>query len=146
MHLHLGLNSKGLDLGKLQAHYTVMDQGLGSPCADRNMVAVSNPCRLDDTLTDKKDRIVVHAYSAGNEPYENWAQFVGDEGKYNSIKYTEAKEEAVEFLYRSTSKGLGISVEEIKSRAEVALTGTPLTHKRYLSRHEGTYGLMMTYN
>ena len=53
MHLHLGLNSQGLDMKKLKAHYTVLDQGLhiADPCADRNMVAVSNPGRIDNSLT-----------------------------------------------------------------------------------------------
>ena len=37
----------------LEAHYTVMDRGLmaeGGVCADQNMIAVSNPCRLDPSL------------------------------------------------------------------------------------------------
>lgn len=45
------------------------------PCGDRNMVAVSNPSHLDDSLVFGKDahnKIILHAYGAGNEPYDSW--------------------------------------------------------------------------
>ena len=45
------------------------------PCGDRNMVAVSNPSHLDDSLVVGKDagnKIILHAYGAGNEPYDSW--------------------------------------------------------------------------
>ena len=80
LHLHLGIDAQGLDKLKMEAHYTVMDQGLlcANPCGDRNMVAVSNPSVLDGGLVqsssgDSSDRMVVHAYGAGNEPFSNWS-------------------------------------------------------------------------
>jgi len=39
------------------------------------MVAVSNPSHLDDSLVVGKDagnKIILHAYGAGNEPYDSW--------------------------------------------------------------------------
>lgn len=71
LHLHLGLDSTGLDRSQLQAHYTVMDKGLNTadPCGDRNMVAVSNPSMLDSSLVDQPNKIVVHAYGAGLDIY-----------------------------------------------------------------------------
>ena len=83
MHLHLGLDATGLDRSVWQPHYTVMDQGLHSadPCADRNMVAVSNPSVLDNSLVTtgpdgapSTSHIMVHAYGAGNEPYAPWRE------------------------------------------------------------------------
>lgn len=139
MHLHLGLDSSGLDLKKMQAHFTVMSQGLHSadPCADRNMVAVSNPTVLDDSLVDAPDRMIVHAYSAGNEDYGHWKSF-GD--KRQSQEYLDKKESDSSFLYSAVSRALEIPVAEVKERTEVTLTGSPLTHERFLSRHRGTYG------
>ena len=31
-------------------------------------------------------------------------------------------------------------IPDIRDRTELTLVGTPLTHKRYLRRHHGTYG------
>lgn len=31
-------------------------------------------------------------------------------------------------------------IPDVRSRAEVALVGSPLTHGRYLRRHKGSYG------
>lgn len=71
LHLHLAIDTEGLDMEALQAHYTVMDRGLlgDDPCAEQNMIAVSNPCRLDPSLAPE-GRAVLHAYCCGNEPYE----------------------------------------------------------------------------
>lgn len=139
MHLHLGLDSNGLDLSKFEPHYTVMDQGLhtADPCADRNMVAVSNPSVLDSSLVDTEDKIIVHAYSAGNEDYGRWGKYKNDR---NSEEYKKFKSQDSKFLYEAVSRSLGISVVEIKERAEVSLEGSPLTHERFLRRYRGTYG------
>ena len=61
LHLHIAIDSKGLNLDEMEAHYTVMDRGLGGdgniiegvqdgPCGELNMIAVSNPCVIDKTL------------------------------------------------------------------------------------------------
>ena len=135
LHLHLGLSSKGLNLKGMQPHFTVMNQGLEHPCADRNMVAVSNPSVLDESLTDRQERMIVHAYGAGNEPYEPWASMDRKSGEYKA-----AKTGAAEYLFESVSRALEIPLAEVKERAEVTLIGTPLTHQRYLLRDDGTYG------
>ena len=31
-------------------------------------------------------------------------------------------------------------IPDVRDRAELTLTGTPLTHERFLNRHKGTYG------
>ena len=145
LHLHLGMNSEGMDLSNKQPHYTVMAKGLSSghdPCGDRNMVAVSNPGVLDSSLTDKDNRIIVHAYGAGNEPFDDeWKKFgIFGDTYSKSNEYKDAKVEAADYLYESVSRALGISIEEVKERSEVEMIGTPLTHQRYLMRHKGTYG------
>jgi prolycopene isomerase len=126
MHLHLGLDITGLEKKKSlwKAHYTVMDKGLliADPCSDRNMVAVSNPCILDNTLiTDSKgsydnSKILIHSYSAGNEDYSQWENL-------NQIEYELKKEKDAEFLFRSVSRALDLSIEEIKERSDLSLIG-----------------------
>lgn len=164
LHLHIGLDATGLDTSKMEAHYTVMHKGLHGkrgeidPCGDRNMVAVSNPSILDDTLVKgEKNRMVVHAYGAGNENYNDWEHLssVATESIVTSLdgctstyenKYKEdeayniKKENDAEYLYEAISKALKISVAEIKEREEVSMIGTPLTHERFLKRFKGTYG------
>lgn len=140
MHLHLGLDATGLDLTRLHPHYTVMDKGLycggsADPCGDRNMVAVSNPSVLDSSLVDQPNKLVVHAYGAGNEPFDQWSKF-----DPSSAEYKTEKSKASEFLYRSVSRAFGISEQEVRDRADIAMEGSPLTHKRFLSRTDGTYG------
>jgi hypothetical protein len=79
---------------------------------------------------------VVHAYGAGNEPYEHWKRFQSrnSAARYTSDLYNQAKNEGSTFLYRSVSRAFGISEEEIRSRTEVSLVGSPLTHERFLFR------------
>ena len=141
-HLHLGIDATGLDRSQLLPHYTVMDQGLhcADPCADRNMVAVSNPSLLDPSLVlgaeGASDRLMIHAYTAGNEPWEPWGRNEnGDKNVYDA-----AKKASCEVLYRSVSRALGISRDELARRTDVQLLGSPHTHKRFLLRDEGTYG------
>ena len=135
LHLHLGINSEGLNLGSMQPHYTVMSKGMTDPCADRNMVAVSNPSVLDPSLVNNADKMVIHAYGAGNEPYEWWSKF-----RRGSIDYNKQKEIASKYLFESVSRAIGLSIDEIEDRAEVRMIGTPLTHQRFLLRENGTYG------
>jgi phytoene dehydrogenase-like protein len=121
-------------------------------------VAVSNPGVLDDSLVDltpsdkSQRRIVVHAYGAGNEPWDLWKPLTeGDpaasataSSPSSAVKdrnaYERLKEQSTDFLYRSVSRALDIPVEEVKTRAEVTMSGSPITHARFTRRYEGTYG------
>lgn len=139
LHLHLGLNAKNLPRSTYQPHYTILSKGLHGdgidPCSDRNMVAVSNPSMLDSSLTDSPEHIIMHAYGAGNEPYDLWQGL-----DRSSPAYKQKKAEACEYLYDSVAVALGIDTKEVKERSDVALLGTPLTHQRFLNRFKGTYG------
>ena len=102
LHLHLAIQSEGLDLDSMEAHYTIMDRsikGNGSawdgPCGELNMIAVSNPCIIDKTLAPK-GYIIIHAYSAANEPFEIWKDM-----KRNSRDYVQLKRERCEVLWRA---------------------------------------------
>jgi phytoene dehydrogenase-like protein len=136
MHLHLALNASGLDLAALEAHYTVMDRGLGGhnstdgPTGILNMIAVSNPCRLDPTLAPP-GTIVVHAYGAANEPYDIWE---GMDRK--STEYRILKQKRSEPLWRAVES----IIPDARERVLLELIGSPLTHERFLRRPGGTYG------
>ena len=180
LHLHLGLDIRGLearmgrgminkgrdgdDIRQWKAHYTVMDRGLmvADPCMDRNMVAVSVPSLLDSSLVMKDgedpkgnqlDKVMIHAYGAGNEDYNEWVGLrrsgrrrrsgegrAGYDDDVGGDDYERMKAEGAEYLYRSVGRALDLSVEEIKARSDVALIGSPLTHERYNRRDKGTYG------
>ena len=84
------------------------------------------------------DKVVIHAYGAGNEDYDEWVKVRSDDGiggyrRYSGggDEYERRKAEGAEYLYRSISRALDLSVEEIKARSDVALIGSPLTHERY---------------
>lgn len=152
LHLHVALDANGLDLDKLEPHYTVMDRGLegdgtiidgvaDGPCGELNMIAVSNPCVLDRTLAPE-GFVVVHAYGAGNEPFDIWKTDSSDEStqdsgeKYQSSTYEALKDARAAPLWRAIES----VIPDARDRAVLALIGSPRTHERYLRRKNGTYG------
>lgn len=160
LHLHVALDATNLDLDKLEAHYTVMDRGLegdstlidgvaDGPCGELNMIAVSNPCVLDRTLAPE-GYIVVHAYGAGNEPYDIWTShdtirtnstsspdnLPRSGGRYQSSTYEALKDARAAPLWRAIES----IIPDARNRTVLALIGSPLTHERYLRRPFGTYG------
>jgi phytoene dehydrogenase-like protein len=141
LHLHIAIDATGLDLGKMEAHYTVMDRSLAGdgtstngvadgPCGELNMIAVSNPCVIDSTLAPE-GYMVVHAYGAGNEPYYVWEGI-----KRKDPKYEKLKQERSEVLWRAIES----VIPDVRDRVVLDLVGSPLTHERFLRRPRGTYG------
>jgi phytoene dehydrogenase-like protein len=142
LHLHIAIDATGLDLDKMEAHYTVMDRGLSGdssiivnnvtdgPCGELNMIAVSNPCVIDRTLAPE-GFMIVHAYGAGNEPYHVWEGL-----KRNSPEYNSLKKERSEVLWRAIES----VIPDVRNRVVMDLVGSPLTHERFLRRPRGTYG------
>eukprot|EP00977_Amphora_coffeiformis_P009055 scaffold2050_cov167-Amphora_coffeaeformis.AAC.9 len=141
LHLHIAIDTFGLDLDQMEAHYTVMDRGLGGdgsvtngvpdgPCGELNMIAVSNPCVIDKTLAPNGTAIL-HAYGAGNEPYDIWQGM-----KRNSPEYASLKEQRSQVLWRAIES----IIPDVRQRVVMDLVGSPLTHERFLRRPRGTYG------
>ena len=131
-HLHLGIDARGLDTSKFSPQWTVCndwDVPIDSPS---NVIVVSMPSLLDPSMSPDGHH-VIHAYTAGNEPYEVYEEFASQRG---SDKYREFKEERAACLYDAIEK----VIPDVKQRTKVKLIGTPLTHERFNRRYRGTYG------
>ncbi|KAK9796992.1 hypothetical protein WJX73_009416 [Symbiochloris irregularis] len=128
MHLHLGIDAKGLP-EDLQGHHLVINDwdNLSAP---QNVCIISIPTQFDPSLAPE-GKAVVHAYVAANEPFSIWK---GMDRK--SEQYKNLKEERSQVLWRALER----VIPDIRQRTEVKMVGSPLTHARYLNRHEGTYG------
>ena len=136
LHLHLAINATNLNLDEMEAHYTVMARGLSGdkvrdgPCGELNMIAVSNPCVIDRSLAPD-GFIVVHAYGAGNEPYDVWKNL-----SRSSKEYLELKERRSAVLWEAVES----IIPDVRERVVMDLVGSPITHERFLRRPRGTYG------
>ena len=78
------------------------------------------PSLIDPSLAPEGCH-VVHAYVPATEPFEDWERFV-TEGGYQSPAYREAKDQAVEVLWRAIER----YVPDVRERVKVSLPATPL--------------------
>lgn len=122
MHLHLGIRAEGLD--DLTIHHVVVHDTEQDITTPGNTCMISIPSVLDPSLAPEGHH-VVHAYTL--EPWEGWQR----DGDYQS-----KKEEKAQPLMRALQK----VIPDICDRITLKLIGTPLTHQRFLRRHQGTYG------
>ena len=53
-----------------------------------------------------------------------------------SLEYEQQKRSRAEVMWQALER----IIPDIRSRCEVTLVGTPLTHERFLRRHRGSYG------
>lgn len=131
MHLHLGIDATGLP-DDLDIHHVVVDSWdrPGGAAAEQNAHAISIPTVIDPSLAPEGKHII-HAYTAGNEPWELWSGL-----ERNSQEYKDLKEERTQSLWRALER----VIPDVRERTEVKLIGSPLTHSRYLRRSFGSYG------
>ncbi len=129
MHLHLGLDGQNLP-SDLACHYIVVNDWQKPINAPQNVVVLSIPSLIDPSLAPAGKQ-TLHVYTPANEPYELWQGI-----QRNSAEYQQLKQERAEIMW----KGLERIIPDIRSRCEVTLVGTPLTHERFLRRHRGSYG------
>ncbi len=129
MHLHLGIDAKGLR-PDLMCHYIVVknwDLGVTAP---QNVVVVSIPSLLDPSLAPS-GKHVIHVYTPGNEPYALWQGM-----DRQSQEYAQQKQMRAEIMWQALER----IIPDIRQRTDVTLVGTPLTHERFLRRYRGSYG------
>lgn len=129
MHLHLGIDATDLP-EDLACHYIVVNDWEKGITAEQNLVLISIPSVLDPSLAPP-GKHTLHVYTPGNEPYDIW------EGMDTSSQaYTDQKRSRSQVMWQALER----AIPDIRSRTTLALTGTPLTHQRYLRRYRGSYG------
>jgi phytoene dehydrogenase-like protein len=129
MHLHLGIKADGLGADLPCHHIWVGDWAVGVN-APQNVVLMSIPSLLDPNLAPPGHH-VIHAYTPGNEPYGPWQSLDRRSDAYQQMKAARSQ-----VLWRALEQ----VIPDVRDRACLTLTGTPLTHQRFLRRSQGTYG------
>ncbi|MBW4635172.1 MAG: NAD(P)/FAD-dependent oxidoreductase [Iphinoe sp. HA4291-MV1] len=129
MHLHLGIDAQELR-SDLTCHYIVVNNWENGVTDPQNIVLVSIPSVLDPSLAPP-GKHVIHAYTPGNEPYDLWQGM-----NRKSEEYARQKQLRAEVMWQALER----IIPDIRSRCDVTLVGTPLTHERFLRRHRGSYG------
>ena len=137
MHLHLGFDAQGVEANlpealaeKLECHYLVVNDWQKGVDAPQNVVAVSIPSVLDPALAPPNHH-ALHAYLPATEPYELWANLDRSSDAYRTLKA-----ERSQIFWQALER----IIPDLRQRCRVTLVGTPLTHERFLRRHQGTYG------
>ncbi|PLZ86884.1 phytoene desaturase family protein [Fischerella thermalis] len=129
MHLHLGIDAQGLR-PDLACHHIIVNDWERGVSAEQNVVLVSIPSILDPSLAPP-GKHVIHVYTPGNEPYALWQGM-----NRNSQEYQQQKQKRAEVMWKALER----IIPDVRSRCNVTLVGTPLTHERFLRRHRGSYG------
>ncbi|QHO20930.1 Prolycopene isomerase [Arachis hypogaea] len=131
MHLHLGIDAEGIrdDLG---IHHVVVNDWERGVDAEQNVVLVSVPSVLSPDMAPP-GKHVLHAYIPGTEPFELWEGL-----ERTSPEYRKLKAERSEVIWKAVERVLGEGFR--REKCEVKLVGSPLTHRRFLRRHRGTFG------
>ena len=139
MHLHLGVKADALPDG-LPPQWTVVNSWEVPIDSPGNVIVVSVPSLLDPSLAPPGHH-VIHAYTAGNEPFSIWERFEGkDPNEYRKDpEYLQLKEERAQPMWEAIMR----RAPDIKKGVVVEQIGTPLTHARFLKRYRGNYGLAL---
>ncbi|MBD1999380.1 FAD-dependent oxidoreductase [Leptolyngbya sp. FACHB-541] len=122
MHLHLGIRADGLE--DLTGHHVVVHSAEQDITVPGNTCMISIPSVWDASLAPTGHH-VIHAYTL--EPYANWQRGEG---------YEAQKQARSQSLFQAIER----VIPDVRSRITLELIGTPLTHARFLRRHQGTYG------
>uniref|UniRef100_A0A0G4GWP1 Amine oxidase domain-containing protein n=2 Tax=Chromera velia TaxID=505693 RepID=A0A0G4GWP1_9ALVE len=134
MHIHACIDKTGLP-EDLDIHHTVVFDWDAGVDGEQNVVIISIPSVLDPAMAPE-GKHVVHAYAAGNEPFDVWENV-----KKNSEEYKQMKEQRSQKLWEALERVIpDIRQRASKERGGFALVGTPITHQGFLRRHRGSYG------
>ena len=128
LHLHLGFDASGLD--DLPIHTVWVGDWERGINAERNAVVVSIPSVLDPSMAPAGHH-VLHAYTPANEPWNHWSGL-----ERNSPDYKRKREQRCSVFWNVLEQ----RIPDLRSRCKVVMEGTPLTHRHFLSVHQGSYG------
>eukprot|EP00172_Hildenbrandia_rubra_P000800 Plantae.Rhodophyta-Hildenbrandia_rubra.ctg14524.p1 GENE.Plantae.Rhodophyta-Hildenbrandia_rubra.ctg14524~~Plantae.Rhodophyta-Hildenbrandia_rubra.ctg14524.p1 ORF type:complete len:561 (-),score=73.90 Plantae.Rhodophyta-Hildenbrandia_rubra.ctg14524:1646-3328(-) len=130
VHLHLGIDCEGIDIDDLEINYCIVNSWKEGVDAPQNVVLMSIPSIADPSVCPT-GHATLHAYTPATEPYKRYERM-----SRNTDEYRKFKKDRCDILWKAIER----VIPDIRSRAEVILEGTPLTHERYLRRSRGTYG------
>eukprot|EP00977_Amphora_coffeiformis_P025028 scaffold17996_cov194-Amphora_coffeaeformis.AAC.14 len=130
MHLHVGFRMSREELATLQAHYVCIQDWERGVAAEDNAALLSIPSVHDDSLAPDGHG-VLHIYTPATEDFGRWKELDRKSQEYQALK-----EERSQFLWKMLEQ----VIPDIRERATCFRVGTPLTHKRFLRRHMGSYG------
>ena len=122
--LHLGIDKKVI-AGDFNCHHIIVEDW-NKLEEEKGVIFISIPTLLDPTLAPEGKHII-HAFTPSS--IKNW------EG-ISRKEYLQKKNEYYEFILRRISK----IIPNINKNIEHKEIGTPKTHKKFLGRHEGSYG------
>ena len=129
MHVHMAIDAAHVP-EDAPPQWTIVNSWDGSIDAPGNVIVVSMASKLDPGLAPS-GKHVIHAYTAGNEPWSVW------EGKDpKSEEYRALKEERARCLWEAIEK----VVPGAQAKAEIKFVGSPVTHAFFNGRDRGTYG------
>ncbi|MEJ6585330.1 MAG: carotene isomerase, partial [Synechococcus sp. ChBW.bin.23] len=128
LHLHLGFDASGLE--DLPIHTVWVGDWERGIDADRNAVVVSIPSVLDSSMAPEGHH-VLHAYTPANEPWSEWSGL-----QRGTAAYQEKRGQRCQVFWDVLEQ----RIPDLRSRCQVVMEGTPLTHRHYLSTHQGSYG------
>jgi phytoene dehydrogenase-like protein len=128
LHLHLGFRHHGL--ADLPVHTVWVGDWQRGVMADRNLVVLSIPSVLDPALAPPGCH-ALHGYTPASEPWHLWQGLQpGSEG-YQALKRQRCA------VFHTV---LEQQIPDLATRCELLLEGTPLSHRRFLNVHQGSYG------
>lgn len=128
LHWHLAFKDEGL--AKLPIHHVWVGDWQRGIRAERNMVVLSMPSRLDPSLAPPGHQ-VLHGYTPANEPWELWKDL-----ERGTPAYEELRRERCGVFHGVFDQ----LVPDWRQRVVLELQGTPLSHRDFLRVHQGSYG------
>jgi hypothetical protein len=128
LHLHLGFEASGL--ADLPVHTVWVGDWQRGIRAERNVVVLSIPSVLDPGLAPAGQH-VLHGYTPANEPWQLWQGLAPGSSAYRHRRRERCA------IFRTV---LQQRIPDLDRRIRLELEGTPLTHRRFLNVHQGSYG------
>lgn len=128
LHLHLGFRHH--ELADLPVHTVWVGDWQRGVMADRNLVVLSIPSVLDPGLAPAGCH-GLHGYTPASEPWSIWKEQQPDSDAYHALKH----ERCAVF-----HQVLEQQIPNLPARLDLMLEGSPLSHRRFLHVHQGSYG------
>jgi len=130
LHWHLALRDDDAGLADLPVHTVWVGDWQRGITAERNMVVLSMPSRLDAGLAPAGHQ-VLHGYTPANEPWELWQHLERGTPAYEALKRERCG------VFHQVFDQL---LPDWRQRLVLELQGTPLSHRHWLRVHQGSYG------